>query len=109
MPARTFGSFAIVGDFGGLSASLELHRRRRPAALAAFAGSGEERWLANPATGDWSTGTNWNPARPASPTEPPRFGPSTRTTLTFAPGTTQIGRLLFDADAPAYTYNPTPA
>ncbi|MGQ0590908.1 MAG: beta strand repeat-containing protein, partial [Sphingosinicella sp.] len=101
--AGTFSVFTLAGNFGGLFATLSYTPTSVVLNLSQFNATDEERWLAAPATNLWNTGSNWNPD--AVPIGTARFGPSTRTTLVFSPGTTQVGRLLFDADAPAYTFN----
>jgi autotransporter-associated beta strand protein len=70
-----------------------------PAALAQDA-----TWLATPASGDFSTPTNWTPG--TVPTGVATFGGSSVTTLTFS-GSRNIDGFTFDPGAPAYTFNLT--
>jgi autotransporter-associated beta strand protein len=99
----TFGSVSIAGSFSGLVPTLSYTANSVLLSLAPFTASDEGRWLAAPASDLWNTGGNWQAG--ALPGGTARFGPSSRTTVAFARGMTQIGRLLFDADAPAYTFN----
>jgi fibronectin-binding autotransporter adhesin len=68
-----------------------------PAALAQDA-----TWRTTPASGDFSTPTNWTPG--AVPTGFATFGGSSVTTLTFS-ASRNIDGFIFDPGAPAYTFN----
>ncbi len=59
-------------------------------------------WLLTPASGNFNTATNWNPAT-AVPTGTAFFGTSNTTALTFAANTV-VGGWTFNAGAPAYTF-----
>jgi autotransporter-associated beta strand protein len=61
-------------------------------------------WLANPGSGNFSNGANWTPA--TVPTGFATFGNSSTTTLTFS-GSRNLDGFVFDAGAPAYTFNLT--
>ena len=72
---------------------------------ATFAQAQDATWLLNPGTSDWNTAANWNPA--TVPTGTATFDASNTTTLVINQANTQIGRLQFNAGAPAYTFNVT--
>jgi fibronectin-binding autotransporter adhesin len=59
-------------------------------------------WLLNPATHNFNTATNWNPA--TVPTSTAFFGLSAKPTLEFSANTT-IGGWTFNAGASAYSFN----
>jgi hypothetical protein len=59
-------------------------------------------WLASPATGDFDTAANWNPA--SVPTGTAFFNTSATTSLTFSAPTTTIGGWTFNAGASAYSF-----
>ena len=59
-------------------------------------------WLANPASGDFNTGTNWSSG--TVPTGTASFGTSSTTSLSFGAATT-IGGWTFNAGAGNYTFN----
>ena len=59
-------------------------------------------WLPNPASGNFNTAANWNPA--TVPTGTAFFGTSNTTALTFSAPTT-VGGWTFNAGASAYTFN----
>jgi autotransporter-associated beta strand protein len=61
-------------------------------------------WLATPASGDFSTPTNWTPG--AVPTGFATFNGSSVTTLTFS-ASRNIDGFIFNSGAPAYTFNLT--
>ena len=65
---------------------------------------GQEMWLANPGSSDFTTASNWDPA--SVPTGIAIFGNSSITTLTFA-GSRNVDAFQFNAGAPAYTFNLT--
>ena len=58
-------------------------------------------WLLNPASGNFNTAANWNPA--TVPTGTAFFGTSNSTALTFS-ATTTVGGWTFNAGASAYTF-----
>ena len=58
-------------------------------------------WLLNPASGNFNTAANWNPA--TVPTGTAFFGTSNTTALTFSAFTT-VGGWTFNAGASAYTF-----
>ncbi|MEH2528439.1 MULTISPECIES: autotransporter outer membrane beta-barrel domain-containing protein [unclassified Bradyrhizobium] len=58
-------------------------------------------WLANPGSGDFNTGANWNPA--TVPTGTALFGTSSTTGLSFSAATT-VGGWTFNPGAAAYTF-----
>jgi autotransporter-associated beta strand protein len=70
------------------------------AALPALAAAGDGTWLAAPATGDFNTATNWNPA--AVPTNTAIFNASSITALSFSADTT-VSALSFAGSA-NYTF-----
>lgn len=60
-------------------------------------------WSKNPATGEWNTATNWDPAE--VPTNTAHFSSSTETAIFFAQGkTATVGKIEFSSKAPAYTF-----
>jgi autotransporter-associated beta strand protein len=61
-------------------------------------------WLANPGSGNFNSAANWTPA--TVPTGFAAFGNSSITTLTFS-GSRNLDGFVFDAGAPAYTFNLT--
>jgi autotransporter-associated beta strand protein len=61
-------------------------------------------WLANPASGNFSSAANWTPA--TVPTGFANFGNSSITTLTFS-GSRNLDGFVFETGAPAYTFNLT--
>lgn len=60
-------------------------------------------WDLNPGSGVWNTAANWTPD--TVPTGIATFAASNTTALSFAPGTTSVDTLQFNAGAPAYTFN----
>jgi autotransporter-associated beta strand protein len=73
-------------------------------ACAAPAAGQDATWNANPGSSDFFTAANWTPT--AVPTGFATFGNSSITTLTFS-GSRNIDGFVFDAGAPAYTFNLT--
>ena len=65
---------------------------------------GQEMWLANPGSSDFTTASNWDPA--SVPLGTAIFGNSSITTLTFS-GSRNVDDFQFNAGAPAYTFNLT--
>ncbi len=60
-------------------------------------------WSAQPATGEWNTATNWNPA--AVPTNTATFATSFQTAITFSPSSAAtVNNIEFAADAPPYVF-----
>ena len=59
-------------------------------------------WLLNPASSDFDTGANWNPA--TVPTGTAFFGTSNTTALTFSAATTTVGGWTSNTGASAYTF-----
>ena len=60
-------------------------------------------WLASPGSGDFNTGTNWNPA--AVPTGTAFFGTSGSTNLSISTDVT-VGGWTFNSGASAYNFSP---
>jgi hypothetical protein len=72
---------------------------KRPPAAAA----GDCMWGTQPASGDWNTATNWNPA--SVPTSTATFGASSRTGIVFSSSSNAtVESIAFTADAPPYTF-----
>lgn len=99
----TFSIFDMIGNFGGLYSTLTYSANSVMLNLAPFTAVDEQRWLAAPATDLFTTAGNW--VGGAAPIGTAHFGPSSKTTLVLAPGVVQLGQMVFDADAPAYTFN----
>ena len=60
-------------------------------------------WSTQPATSEWDTATNWDPA--AVPTDTASFTTSSQTAITFSPtSNATVNNIEFAADAPAYTF-----
>src|SRR5262245_61299340 len=65
-------------------------------------------WSTTPGSGDFNTAANWTPA--SVPTGTAFFGPSTITSLSFAPGATNtLAGFTFNAGAPAYSFSLAPS
>jgi autotransporter-associated beta strand protein len=84
-----------------------LHPLISAAAIAVVAGccawksnAQDATWLLMPASGDWNTGSNWNP--PTVPSGTASFGASNITSIGI--GTSGISSIRFNAGAPAYTF-----
>src|SRR5262245_48247370 len=76
------------------------HERRHARETSA---EGASTWAAQPATGEWSTATNWDPAD--VPTSTAAFGASSRTGIVFsANSSATVGDIVFAAGAPSYTF-----
>jgi outer membrane autotransporter protein len=63
-------------------------------------------WGTNPGSSNWNTNTNWTPQ--TVPTGTATFGSSTTTSITFSASvSSSIGEMLFNAGAPAYSFDIT--
>ena len=115
-PTARFRALAPGSSVPGLASAQVAWRRlncRRAALLATMAlvavtafAPGAARaqdatWLLNPASGNFNTAANWNPA--TVPTGTAFFGTSNTTALTFSAPTT-VGGWTFNAGASAYTF-----
>ena len=70
---------------------------------SAFAAAGDSTWGRQPASGDWNTATNWNPAN--VPTSTATFGASSQTGIVFpSSSNATVESIAFTADAPPYTF-----
>ncbi len=87
-----------VGRLVGLSAIVFL-------AALATAHAQDATWGTSPVSSDWNTNTNWIPATVPSGTA--TFGSSSTTSITFSATNTSVGEMLFNAGAPAYSFNIT--
>ncbi len=61
------------------------------------------KWKTKPATGEWSTANNWDPAD--VPTDTATFATSSQAAITFSPTSeVTVNSIEFSAGAPAYTF-----
>ena len=67
------------------------------------ADAGSATWNLNPASGDWNTATNWNPATvPNGASDLASFGVSNTTGIALS-GATEVNAITFNAGASAFT------
>ena len=72
-------------------------------ALCSSALAGSATWLSSPATADWNTATNWNPATiPNGASDTATFRPSSKTAIGIS-ANTQVNGVTFNSNASAYT------
>ncbi len=70
---------------------------------SASANTGDSTWATQPASGDWNTAANWNPAN--VPTDTATLGASSNTAISFAPkSSATVNAIAFAAGAPSYTF-----
>jgi hypothetical protein len=82
------GSFAVLALFCGSST---------------IASAGSATWLQAPATGNWNTPTNWNPATvPNGPSDVATFSVSNQTNVTVT-SSIPLDSIVFQPDASAFT------
>jgi fibronectin-binding autotransporter adhesin len=103
MPARIFKVAAAVGRplWWGLRNSVRMLLAGLLFGIVTAAQAQDGIWT--PGSSDWNTAANWTPST-AVPTGVAEFGSATTTTLTFS-NSASVGTLLFDAGAPAYSFN----
>lgn len=70
--------------------------------LVEAAAAQDARWKANPPGNNWNNPVDWDPE--TVPTGTASFGPSSRTGIVFSERNVAIGRIRFEAGAPAYTF-----
>ena len=81
-------------------------------ASAGLAFAGSATWLQDPASGDWNTPTNWNPATvPDGPSDVATFSVSNQTNVTVTSSTSSItvDSIVFQPDASPFTISSSSA
>src|SRR5262245_7142615 len=67
--------------------------------------AGSATWNLNPSSDDWNTAANWTPPTvPNGPTDIAIFGSSSISTISVS-APTEVGGIVFNADAGNYTIN----
>jgi autotransporter-associated beta strand protein len=70
--------------------------------------AGSATWRLSPASGDWNTATNWNPATaPNGSSDVAGFSSSNRLAISISQGTT-VERITFNSNASAFTISSSP-
>ncbi|MDE2492372.1 MAG: autotransporter-associated beta strand repeat-containing protein [Alphaproteobacteria bacterium] len=98
----TFGDVVFSGSFGATLPTVSYDANDIFVTMAAVT---QIAWSATPGTSDWNTGSNWVTGTVPTATDIAMFNASTKTSVDIQQANTKIGEMLFNAGAPAYTFN----